>query len=850
MSLATRLEPGLNCLRDFSAILVAAQIGKDVNTAALWGFFFLLIEVTQKSASSLAEIIDMLDEISHDILIFREYEWIFVANPDLEDALVTAMIDMIKFWAQMIKHIRRTPTVRLMLSITFRDSLKTTRQQLQKQTERIKARAQALALRQRSQVETWAQLEKLEQLRLDSEGAPSLPASSTEENMSADLPFTNLTIPRNPNFVGRVEVLQSLRQALDHVSGQPQLRSWTLHGMPGVGKTSVAVEYAHTQIQQGVEVVLWINSERAIDFDLSFSSIAASMGLTGADQNGDHLKNRQLVMKWLQRTKHDWLVVFDNVENPTLLNVCWPSGPHGSILVTSRNDMPHGPNEGTTRIDPFTATEGLEYLLRIISRKTYDKEERDSALSLCQEPEVAGYPLHLNILGAKIRGLNKSISRYLNQFRQNPGGTLKQSARITNPQYPKSVATVWSEAFSNFEREDNSEDVLSLLGVLSCVAAQDIPASFFVPGLEEGTPSLNFCSDEETFDEALLPLLNFSVVQRDGDTGSLSLHRVAQERFLEWLGRDKAFETFRSAAKIVNAAFPKQAKGMGLRNEWRACNIAVSHVLALSACYRKHRWAPVFPGDYETFIDLIKSCGWFLMERGSWREFKDLFVTAEMVCDDKESLAWAHILNTASLVESERGHAAQARPLIERALEIRQRCLPPDDMDLSDAYNNFGFMLLVESPDANTMREAARYFDMARQLDEKNPNGSKVLHVRYLNMGKAHVILGDYAEGERLYEIGREYSEKTYGKGTHFVGRYCYLLGDLRLRQRKYDEAKPLLERCIEIQVKENQTHPIVSATRMKLASIAMATGRVEQAMFIGAGSCQGNLRVECRREG
>lgn len=195
-------------------------------------------------------------------------------------------------------------------------------------------------------------------------------------------------------------------------------------------------------------------------------------------------------------SEHNWLVIFDNVEDPGLLSVRWPSGAHGSILVTSRIDMPHGPTEGATRISPFSTAEGSEYLLKVVSRTTYNQEEKDSASALCQE--VGGYPLHLNILGAKIRGLNKSVSKYLAQFRQNPSGTLKQTKTSTNPYYPKSETTVWSEAFSHFQCEENRDDILTLMGIMSCVAAQDIPSSFFGPEAAEGMPSLKFCCDEET----------------------------------------------------------------------------------------------------------------------------------------------------------------------------------------------------------------------------------------------------------------------------------------------------------------------------------------------------------------
>lgn len=42
-----------------------------------------------------------------------------------------------------------------------------------------------------------------------------------------------------------------------------------------------------------------------------------------------------------------------------------------------------------------------------------------------------------------------------------------------------------------------------------------------------------------------------------------------------------------------------------------------------------------------------------------------------------------------------------------------------------------------------------------------------------------------------------------------------------------------MLEQCLEIQEQENETHAIVSATRMKLGLIAMANAKVDQAMYV-----------------
>jgi hypothetical protein len=112
------------------------------------------------------------------------------------------------------------------------------------------------------------------------------------------------------------------------------------------------------------------------------------------------------------------------------------------------------------------------------------------------------------------------------------------------------------------------------------------------------------------FDEALLPLLTYSLIKRDPETGALSLHRLIQSGFIDWLGRDKAYDSFLSAVKILHLYFPKQAKGVGMRKEWKSCNEAMSHVLALNSCYRQNRWPARNPGDYDAFLELINSCGW------------------------------------------------------------------------------------------------------------------------------------------------------------------------------------------------------------------------------------------------
>lgn len=55
----------------------------------------------------------MLDDTSHALQIFRLYEWVFKIDSEMEDALVDVLVEIIIFWAQVIRFLRRHPLGKL-----------------------------------------------------------------------------------------------------------------------------------------------------------------------------------------------------------------------------------------------------------------------------------------------------------------------------------------------------------------------------------------------------------------------------------------------------------------------------------------------------------------------------------------------------------------------------------------------------------------------------------------------------------------------------------------------------------------------------------------------------------------
>jgi len=65
--------------------------------------------------------------------------------------------------------------------------------------------------------------------------------------------------PKNERFFGREKVLAQMEaELLDVSTDAPRMRSFALHGMPGVGKTQTALQFTH-QHQSNFDAIFWVS---------------------------------------------------------------------------------------------------------------------------------------------------------------------------------------------------------------------------------------------------------------------------------------------------------------------------------------------------------------------------------------------------------------------------------------------------------------------------------------------------------------------------------------------------------------------------------------------------------------
>lgn len=228
---------------------------------------------------------------------------------------------------------------------------------------------------------------------------------------------------RNREFFGRQDILSQIDGIFLDDKGhviQDEVKRLVLCGMGGVGKTEVAIEYAFSR-REKYDAIFWVDAETGQKLNASYAHIARKLALQGSSKlQHDDTANRKLVQTWLSkplttpnqqrsldaRNLASWLLIFDNVDDPKILNDYWPVNGGGSVILTSRNPVSKGHIDlPTHRLDitPFTHDESAAFLKRI-SGRGFEPDSLQSCMRLART--LDGLPLAIWLMVALFDGVN------------------------------------------------------------------------------------------------------------------------------------------------------------------------------------------------------------------------------------------------------------------------------------------------------------------------------------------------------------------------------------------------------------------------------------------------------------
>jgi GTPase SAR1 family protein len=144
----------------------------------------------------------------------------------------------------------------------------------------------------------------------------------------------------NPSslFVGRKDVLDKLREMFIHSSSADSKlmlrRSCLLWGTGGMGKTQICLKFIE-EISGRLSHVFWVDASSVESITMSLRAIS-SISAVPALRLDDSV---QSVLQWMCGIQEEWLIVFDNADEPPVhvMERFIPPGNRGNILITSRN---------------------------------------------------------------------------------------------------------------------------------------------------------------------------------------------------------------------------------------------------------------------------------------------------------------------------------------------------------------------------------------------------------------------------------------------------------------------------------------------------------------------------------
>ena len=274
-----------------------------------------------------------------------------------------------------------------------------------------------------------------------------------EASLTALTPHWSVPFPRNPFFTGREEILEALQTHLSTNQVIALTQSYALHGLGGVGKTQIALEYAYRHALE-YSAVFWIGAETEESIVSGLLRIAEVLHLPERDDK-DQQRVVASVQRWLNM--HDqWLLVWDNVEDLALLDPFLPSTRSGAMLITTRHQALGTLARGLVLL-PMEQKEGMHFLLhraKVLAQEATSEHLRRFAEQMPAEYRAAeelvavlgGLPLALDQAGAYLEETGCGFEGYLHHYKQQRLRLLDRRGAARNDHPNSVVATLTSLA--------------------------------------------------------------------------------------------------------------------------------------------------------------------------------------------------------------------------------------------------------------------------------------------------------------------------------------------------------------------------------------------------------------------
>jgi tetratricopeptide (TPR) repeat protein len=692
--------------------------------------------------------------------------------------------------------------------------------------------------RDQEQCKVW-RMELRDALKRTREGrAPTAPASGEVAPViraQAKVLASNIPIRVPEHFLGRDDALAAIEAALNRYEGRVAITA--LHGLRGVGKTTLAAAFAERH-RRDYRATWWIRAQTEATMRSDLIALAVRLGWVAAIE-----KEEPAIAAVIERLRHEGegiLLIYDNATYADALKPHLPRGGAAKVVVTSNAHAWRGvavPVE--VRLWPKEI--GADYLIARTGRDA----EREAAEILSEA--LAGLPLAHEQAAAYCERLDISLAEYGRRFTAAPARLLDDE-RHAPAEYHDGMTVAKTFALAIDEAAKLHPAAEPLIVHASLLAPEPIPLFMFAEAREKFGEPLATALAGDGLDEAVAALRVFALVERETmvderdriiRTDTIRLHplvrQVAADRSTnntQGLARRRLLATL---AEVYPQDIFDNPKSWSRARQLDGIALGlVRDDTGLTPEIASLRGRLLYGlAEYRYRVLGTYAQAWPLYERA--------LVIREAALGPEHPDTATSIEGMALLYQAQ-GDFAQARPLFDRALAIRVKVLGPGHSSTAQSLNNLALLL----HDQRDLEKARPLLERALSIYEKTLGPGHSLTAGTLNnLALLLQAQGNLSEAQQLFQRALAVTENVLGPEHPSTAASLNNLALVLKKQGELAAARRLYERALVID--ENvlgPDHPDTAADLLNLGILLNEQGDLEGARLLLERALQINRKV------
>lgn len=614
-----------------------------------------------------------------------------------------------------------------------------------------------------------------------------------------------------------------------------------LSGGGGVGKSQIAAAYAQEALAEGIDLVLWADAGEPEQVVSVYAQAAFRIQVPGF-QGNDAESDARAFLDWLATTTRGWLVVLDDVGDPSAMAPWWPPTPSaeaGRVLATTRRRDATLSGGGRHVIDvaAFDRSEALAYMQDRLRAPDAAPLLDDQVVPLIEE--LGRLPLALSHAAAYVINEAVSCTEYLRRvtgqgsrldlllphhadaegYGRPVAAALLLSLDAANLTDPVGLAVPALRLAAFLDSAGHPRALWSTTAVARYLSERHV-------GIPEPAPMVT----AEAVHAALRLLHRYGLLadEPDGDSSRVSMHALTARATRESIPDHELVGTVRAAADALCELWPDEGGyDPDLHTALR------SNVESLRAGVGSPRWSTIVHPLLFVYGDSLLQAGLYSTALTYWCQLSSNYRKVL----GKRDLTTLAVRNKEATAHWRAGNITEAIAIQEEVVRHYRRRRGAKHQRTVQALVDLAIYYRHDGRQREAIALLNRVIRKNRGL---RSNDSDLLAIGN-NLAAAYWDVGLVEESVGLLEVVASQSADLLGEKDRFTLVSRSNLGTNYSRASRCDEAVVVLEPTVaDLEALLGAEHPDTCTARSGLATAFLQVGRLEEAIRCQEGVADG----------